>query len=93
MATNIKWIGRKFKRNYKSKKPIKDRHKENTRTNQSTNKTNKNARIINPTIYLNPPASSSWAYLPYEFNKNNNYLLNIWKHETGIKINFDLWKP
>ena len=20
-------------------------------------------------------------------------LLNIWKHETGIKINFDIWKP
>ena len=20
-------------------------------------------------------------------------MLFIWKHETGIKINFDLWKP
>ena len=60
--------------------------KENTKTNQSTNTKNKNARIINPTIYLNPPA--------YEFNKKkNNFLLKIWKHETGIKINFDLWKP
>ena len=87
MATNIKWIRRKFKRNYKSKKRRENRHKENTRTNQFTTKPEEqNARIINPTIYLNPPA--------FEFNKKkNNYLLNIWKHERGIKINFDLWKP
>ena len=49
---------------------------------------------MNPIIYLNPPASSSRAYLPYESNKKKYHcLLNIWKHETGIKINFDLWKP
>ena len=35
------------------------------------------------TIYLNFPS--------YKFNKKkHNYLLNIWKHETGIKSNFDL---
>ena len=82
MATNIKLIWRKFKKNYKSKKRRDDRHKENIRSNQSTNQPKEqNNRIINATIYLNVPA--------YEFNKKNNYLLNIWKHETEIKINFD----
>ena len=37
-------------------------------------------------ININPP--------PYKCNKKKNHcILNIWKHETGIKINFDLWKP
>ena len=30
----------------------------------------------------------------YQCNKKKNHCkLYIWKHETGIKINFDLWKP
>ena len=86
MVGNIKWIWIEFKRNYKSKKRRKDRLKENTRTNQSTNKQEEN-------VYLNPPASSSRAYLLYEYNKKKYHcLLNICKHETGIKISFDLWK-
>ena len=37
-------------------------------------------------ININPP--------PYQYNKKKNHcMLYIWKHETGIKINFDLWKP
>ena len=37
-------------------------------------------------INIDPPA--------YDCNKKKNYfMLYIWQHETGIKINFDLWKP
>ena len=37
-------------------------------------------------ININPPG--------YECNKQKNHcMLYIWKHETGIKTNFDLWKP
>ena len=37
-------------------------------------------------ININPP--------PYGYNKKKKHcMLYIWKHETGIKINFDLWKP
>ena len=37
-------------------------------------------------ININPPA--------YECNKKKNHcMLYILKHETVIKINFDLWKP
>ena len=87
METDIKWILKKFKRNSKSKKRREDRFKENTRTNKSTNKTN----IINKIVNL--PSSSSQTCLSNESNnKKNHCLLNIWKHETGIKINFDLWK-
>ena len=37
-------------------------------------------------ININSPA--------YQYNKKKNHcMLYIWKHETGIKINIDLWKP
>ena len=50
---------------------------------------------------INLPSSSSQTYSPNESNNKKNHLkrsdqrfclLNIWKHETEIKINFDLWK-
>ena len=45
-------------------------------------------------ININPPPSNARAYMPYECNKKKNHcMLYIWKHETRIKINFDLWKP
>ena len=79
MKTNIKWIRREFTSNYYSNNRREDRFKNDSRTDQSITTTEE---VIN----LNPP--------PYECNKNNNHcILNIWKNETGIKINFDLWKP
>ena len=53
--------------------------KKYTRTDQSITTTEE---VIN----INPSA--------YHCNKQKNHcMLFIWKHETGIKINFDLWKP
>ena len=79
METNIKGIRRKFKRNYYSKNRREDRFKKDSRTDQSITTTEE---VIN----INPPL--------YQCKKKKkHYILNIWKHETGIKINFDLWKP
>ena len=86
METNYKWIWREFKRNYFSKKRREDRFKKDSRTDKSIITTEE---LIN----INPPASNARAYMPYQCNKKKHFMLYIWKHETGIKINFDLWKP
>ena len=87
METNIKLILREFKINYYSKKRREDRYKKDSRTDKSITTTKE---MIN----INPPPSNARAYMPYGCNKKKNHsILNIWKHETGIKINFDLWKP
>ena len=77
------------------KKRREDRFKKDSRTDQSIATTEElNARIEDPMININPPPSNARAYMPYECNKKKNHcMLYIWKHETGIKINFDLWKP
>ena len=44
-------------------------------------------------ININPPTSNARAYMPYGYNRKKKHcMLYIWKHETGIKINFDLWR-
>ena len=78
METNIKWIWREFKRNYNFKNRREDQFKKDSRTDKSITTT----EVIN----TNPP--------PYQCNnKKNHFMLYIWKHETRIKINFDLWIP
>ena len=49
-------------------------------------RTNKSITTTEEMININPP--------PYQCNtKNNHSILNILKHETGINVNFHLWKP
>ena len=61
------------------KKRREDRFKNDSRTDKS----NTTAEEV---ININPQ--------PYGCNKKKNHcILNIWKHETKIKSNFDLWKP
>ena len=55
-----------------------DRSEKDSRTDKSITTTEE---VIN----INPPV--------YQYNKKKHCMLYIWKHETGIKINFDLWKP
>ena len=76
MKTHIKRIWREFKRNYYSKIHKEYKFKNNSRTDQYITTTEE-------VIYLSQTA--------YGCNKmKKNFILNIWKHKTGIKINFDL---
>ena len=61
------------------KKQREDRFTKDSRTDKSITSTEE---VIN----INPQ--------PSQCNKKKNHcMLYIWKHETGIKINFDLWTP
>ena len=73
---------------YFSKKRRKDRFKKDSRTDgqRPIERSDKSITTTEEVINVNPPV--------YECNKKMIYcMLYIWKHETGIKINFDLWKP
>ena len=77
-----------FKRNYYSKKRREDSFKKDSRTDgqRPIERSDKSITTTEEVININPP--------PYVCNKQKNHcMLYIWKHETGIKINFDLWKP
>ena len=65
-----------FKRNCYSKNEKKIDFKKDSRTDKSIT-------LIEVVINSDPP--------PYESTKKKNHcILNIWKHKTGIKLNFDL---
>ena len=73
---------KKFKRNYYSKKwkdELDDKFKK---------------KFKNRSIYYYNKKVTNSKFPAYESTKKKKHcLLYTWKHETGIKINFDLWEP